>query len=88
MTVGSMPHRYFRSLPWGGDTRSGYGTERPIRWRLCITPSTLSTSKKGAPRSCGTSVVAFALFDTPFLYLGVYLLKHKTGVVAEAVESG
>lgn len=30
--------------------------------------------------------VAFALFDTPFFYLGVYLLKARVGIVAEAVE--
>lgn len=30
--------------------------------------------------------VTFALVDTPFFYLGVFLLKTRVGVVAEAVE--
>ena len=28
----------------------------------------------------------FALFDTPFFYLGVYVLRRKVGIVPEAVE--
>ena len=29
--------------------------------------------------------VCFALFDTPFFYLGVWLLRRRVGIVAETV---